>query len=147
MAKQISQTITSIQEDIISITYKGRRYRINITKELQINENIINNQLKELPSNYAFLQLLRDYYVNKRNKLQKEMETSYHNAWVYYKESGSISNDLAEHKAASNAKYLSICKRYEKINYKTTKLFSVCKAYETRERIIQSLNANLRKQQ
>ena len=147
MAKQIQQSITSIQEDILSIVYMGKRYRVNITKELQINENVINTQLKELPSNYAFLQLCRDYYVNKRNKLNREMETAYHEAWVFYKESGSISNDLAEHKAASNSKYLSICKRYEKINYKTTKLFSVCKAYESRERIIQSLNANLRKQQ
>ena len=146
MARQIQPTINNIQNDIIQVVYQGKKYKIDVTKELQISESIINTQLKELPSNYAFLQLLRDTYLNKRNRLQKEMETAYHNAWVFYKESGSISNDLADHKAASNAKYLSICKRYERINNKTTKLFSVCKAYETRERIIQSLNANLRKE-
>lgn len=148
MAKEIQQStsVNKIKNDKLVIFYKGKRYVIDVTRELQVDENIINTQLKQHPSNYAFLCLVKDYYINQRNKLQREMETSYHKAWVYYKESGGISNDLAEHKAASNSKYLSISERYEKINFKANKLISVCKAYESREKIIQSLNANLRKQ-
>ena len=148
MAKEIQQitSVNKIKNDKLVIIYKGKRHVIDITRELQVDENIINSQLKQHPSNYAFLSLIKDSYINQRNKLQREMETAYHKAWVYYKESGGISNDLAEHKAASNPKYLSISERYEKINFKANKLISVCKAYESREKIIQSLNANLRKQ-
>lgn len=148
MAKKVqsASSINQIKDDKLVIIYKGKRFVINVTKELQVDENIINSQLKQHPSNYAFLCLVKDHYINKRVKLERERDTAYHKAWVYYKESGGISNDLAEHKAASNPKYLSISERYEKINFKANKLISVCKAYESREKIIQSLNANLRKQ-
>ena len=45
-----------------------------------------------------------------------------------------------------NPKYLSIEERYLKAVYKANKLISICRAYESRERIIQTLSANIRKQ-
>lgn len=143
-------TTTSIHEitnDSLKLSYQGRKYEIQITTELQINENIINTQLQRSPSNYAFLCLVRDEAIHRREKLDKEKDIAYSNAWVNYKESGNISNDLAGHKATIHPKYISICERFEMANHKANVLISICKAYENRERILQTVSANLRKQQ
>lgn len=141
------QTINEIKNDTLSLFYKGKRVTINLTQELSINENVINGQLKNSPSNYAFLCLLRDRAIYKRDKLEKKQQQAYSNAWVYYKESGNINNDLADHKATIHSKYVSITERLDKINYRVNILTSACKAYESREKIMQTVSANLRKQQ
>ena len=42
---------------------------------------------------------------------------------------------------------MSLEDNYLKAVYKANRLISICKAYESRERIIQTISANLRKQQ
>ena len=59
--------INLIKDDILSVVYKGKKIDINITKELSIDENLIDSQLKNQPSNYALLSLLRDDYIKKRD--------------------------------------------------------------------------------
>lgn len=143
MEKKISEII----DDIISVKYKGKIVTINITKELSIDENIINSQLKNIPSSYAFLCLLRDNLIKKRDTLEREKNIAYSKAWLFYKESDNrLNNDTANHKAMVNPKYLSIEERYLKAVHKANKLISICRAYESRERIIQTLSANIRKQ-
>lgn len=143
MEKKISEII----DDVISVKYKGKLVTINITKELSIDENIINSQLKNIPSSYAFLCLLRDNLIKKRDTLEREKNIAYSKAWLFYKESDNrLNNDTANHKAMVNPKYLSIEERYLKAVHKANKLISICRAYESRERIIQTLSANIRKQ-
>ena len=67
----MEKTINSIKDDTISVKYKGKIITINITKELAIDENILNNQLKNTPSSYAFLCLLRDRYIKRRDLLER----------------------------------------------------------------------------
>ena len=43
-----------------------------------------------------------------------------------------------------NPKYHSIEERYLKAGHKANKLISICRAYESWERIIQTLSANIR---
>ena len=43
--------ISEIDDNIIKVKYKGKTLIINISEELSINENIINSQLKSIPSN------------------------------------------------------------------------------------------------
>lgn len=142
------ETINQIKDDILNIVYQGKKISINITEELAINESTINNQLKNLPSNYAFLCLLRDKAIKKANKLEKEKDEAFSKAWIFYKESDpKINNDMASHKAVTNSKYQSLEKKYLIAQDKATRLSSICRAYESRERIIQTISANLRKQQ
>ena len=47
--------LSEIDDNIIKVKYKGKTLIINISEELSINENIINSQLKNIPSNYAIL--------------------------------------------------------------------------------------------
>lgn len=143
----MEKKISEIRDDIISVKYKGKIVTINITKELSIDENIINSQLKNIPSSYAFLCLLRDNLIKKRDTLEREKNIAYSKAWLFYKESDNrLNNDTANHKAMVNPKYLSIDERYLKAVHKANKLISICRAYESRERIIQTISANIRKQ-
>lgn len=143
----MEKKISEIRDDVISVKYKGKIVTINITKELSIDENIINSQLKNIPSSYAFLCLLRDNLIKKRDTLEREKNIAYSKAWLFYKESDNrLNNDTANHKAMVNPKYLSIEERYLKAVHKANKLISICRAYESRERIIQTLSANIRKQ-
>lgn len=143
----MEKKISEIRDDIISVKYKGKIITINIIKELSIDENIINSQLKNIPSSYAFLCLLRDNLIKKRDALEREKNIAYSKAWLFYKESDNrLNNDTANHKAMVNPKYLSIEERYLKAVHKANKLISICRAYESRERIIQTLSANIRKQ-
>lgn len=143
----MEKKISEIRDDVISVKYKGKSVTINITKELSIDENIINSQLKNIPSSYAFLCLLRDNLIKKRDTLEREKNIAYSKAWLFYKESDNrLNNDTANHKAMVNPKYLSIEERYLKAVHKANKLISICRAYESREKIIQTLSANIRKQ-
>lgn len=143
----MEKKISEIRDDVISVKYKGKLVTINITKELSIDENIINSQLKNIPSSYAFLCLLRDNLIKKRDTLEREKNIAYSKAWLFYKESDNrLNNDTANHKAMVNPKYLSVEERYLKAVHKANKLISICRAYESRERIIQTLSANIRKQ-
>lgn len=144
----MEKKISEIKDDCISIRYQGKIYTINISEELSINENILNTQLKNHPSNYAFLCLIRDKYIRKRDRLEKEKDIAYSKAWLFYKESDSrLNNDTVSHKALTNNKYITLEKQFLKISDKANRLISICKAYEVRERILQTLAANLRKQQ
>ena len=140
--------INQIKDDILSVVYKGKKIDINITKELSIDENLIDSQLKNQPSNYAFLSLLRDDYIKNRDKLEAEKDYQYSNIWLYYKTSDNrLNNDTVHNKVITNIKYQDILSRYQKVSDKANKLISICRAYETRERILQTISANLRKQQ
>ena len=57
-----------------------------------------------------------------------------------------MTNDMANHKALGSSKYKTAEKAFLKASYKASKLISICRAYESRERILQTLSANLRKE-
>ena len=101
--------LSEIDDNIIKVKYKGKTLIINISEELSINENIINSQLKSIPSNYAFLCSIRDDYIKKRDILEREKDLAYSEAWLFYKTSDNkMNNDTVSHKALTNRKYRSI---------------------------------------
>ena len=142
-----TESIKTIKSDILKVKYQGKIIRINITKELSINESIINSQLKDSPSSYAFLCMLKNKYIKERDKLDREKEIAYSEAWLYYKSSDSkMNNDIANHKANTNKKYISIYNKWQKISNIVENLISICRAYENRENILRTISANLRKE-
>lgn len=142
-----TESIKTIKSDILKVRYQGKIIRINITKELSINESIINSQLKDSPSSYAFLCMLKNKYIKERDKLDREKEIAYSEAWLYYKSSDSkMNNDTANHRANTNKKYISIYNKWQKISNIAENLISICRAYENRENILRTISANLRKE-
>lgn len=130
----------------LKVKFEGNIITIDIAKELSINENIINSQLRESPSSYYILCSLRDKYIRERDLLAREKEEAYSQAWIYYKDANERwNNDYVSHKANLNKKYASICERHLKAVEKANKFISICRAYESRENILRTINANLRK--
>lgn len=56
----------------LKVKFEGKLIEIDIQKELSINENIINSQLRESPSSYYILCSLRDKYIKERDLLARE---------------------------------------------------------------------------
>ena len=129
----------------LKVKFEGRTIEIDIQKELSINENLINSQLRESPSSYYVLCSLRD---KERDALAREKDEAYSAAWIFIKESNErFNNDYVAHKANISPKYKSIYQRYLKAVEKANKYISICRAYESRENILRTINANMRKQQ
>lgn len=55
----------------LKVKFEGKLIEIDIQKELSINENIINSQLRESPSSYYVLASLRDKYIKERDASSK----------------------------------------------------------------------------
>jgi hypothetical protein len=130
----------------ITVKIDGEVISIDISKELTINENIINSQLKESPSSYYLLCRVRDKYIKRRDALAREKDEAYSKAWTYLKDCNERwNNDYVSHKANVNNKYCSLYQRYLRAVDKANLFISICKAYEDRSNILRTLNANLRK--
>lgn len=132
----------------LKIKYNGQHYTIDLNKELSINENLIGSQLRDSPSSYYLLCTIRDKYIKERDSLAREKEYAYSQLWTYYKDSNERwNNDYVDNKVKQSKKYSSICDRYIKAQEKANQFISLCRAYESRENILRTISANLRKQQ
>lgn len=130
----------------LKIKIDGVYYTIDLKKELSIDEDELDSQLKQASFNYAILCKARDYLIKKRDLLFREKEEAYSKAWLFYKEANERwNNDYVANKANTNSKYKSLCERYIKACEKTNELITLCKAYENRLDVLRTLNANLRK--
>lgn len=138
--------INQINLKPITVKIDGETFTIDIAKELTINENLINSQLKESPSSYYILCRVRDKYIKRRDALARAKDEAYSKAWTYLKDSNERwNNDYVSHKANANNKYASLYQRYLRAADKANLFISICKAYEDRSNILRTLNANLRK--
>lgn len=133
---------------MVTLLYKGKKVKINVSEELAINEQTINSQLKEIPSSYGFILMLRSKAIKERNLLDRQKEMAYSEAYLFYKDSkaSGMTNEMANHKANTNQKYSSLYEAWLKACNRASILDDICKAFESRERIIQTLSANLRKE-
>lgn len=139
--------INEIKDNTLEVKYQGKKVLINITKELEINESTINSQLKDSPSSYAYLCSLRDKAIKKRDKAEKDKNMKFSELWVYYKNSDpKMTNDMATHRATSSKKYQDAEDEFIKASYEANKIISFCKAFESRERLLQTISSNLRKE-
>lgn len=131
----------------LKVKFQGKLIKIDIQKELSINENLMNSQLKDSPSSYYILCSIRDKYIKERDALAREKEDTYATQWVYFKDSNERwNNDYVSNKVLSSKKYRSVCDRYLEAAAKAAQLISICSCYLSRENILRSLNANVRKQ-
>ena len=131
----------------IKVKFQGKVIKIDIQKELSINENLMNSQLRDSPSSYYVLCAIRDKYIKERDALAREKEDTYATQWVYFKDSNERwNNDYVSNKVLSSKKYRSVCERYLEAVSKAAEYISICNCYQSRENILRSLNANVRKQ-
>ena len=131
----------------LKVKYQGKIITIDIQKELTIDRNKLESQLREVPSSYYILCSVRNTYIRRRDSLARERDEAYSKAWTYLKDANPTwNNDYVSNKANSNHKYVSLSNKYLKAAEKAAMLIDLCKAYESTEGILRTLSANQRRQ-
>lgn len=131
----------------LKVKYQGKVITIDIPKELTIDRNKLESQLREVPSSYYILCSVRNTYIRRRDSLARERDEAYSKAWTYLKDANPTwNNDYVSNKANSNHKYVSLSNKYLKAAEKAAMLIDLCKAYESKEGILRTLSANQRRQ-
>ena len=131
----------------LKVKYQGKVITIDIQKELTIDRNKLESQLREVPSSYYILCSVRNTYIRMRDSLARERDEAYSKAWTYLKDANPTwNNDYVSNKANSNHKYVSLSNKYLKAAEKAAMLIDLCKAYESKEGILRTLSANQRRQ-
>ena len=131
----------------LKVKYQGKIITIDIQKELTIDRNKLESQLREVPSSYYILCSVRNTYIRRRDSLARERDEAYSKAWTYLKDANPTwNNDYVSNKANSNHKYVSLSNKYLKAAEKAVMLIDLCKAYESKEGILRTLSANQRRQ-
>lgn len=133
---------------IVKFVYGKKRVEIDLSKEWEITETTINSHLCNQSANYAFLSMVKNEYCSKRDEAEKEKDEAFSKAYISYKESNPrITNELATHKANSSAKYQLAYEKYIKAKKNADDLISLCRAYEMKAQMMQTVSSNLRKEQ
>ncbi len=131
----------------LKVKYQGKVITIDIQKELTIDRNKLESQLREVPSSYYILCSVRNTYIRRRDSLARERDEAYSKAWTFLKDANPTwNNDYVSNKANSNHKYVSLSNKYLKAAEKASMLIDLCKAYESKEGILRTLSANQRRQ-
>ena len=131
----------------IKVKYQGKVITIDIQKELTIDRNKLESQLRDIPSSYFILCSVRNNYIKRRDALSRERDEAYSRAWTFLKDANpSWNNDYVSHKANANHKYVSLSNKYLKAAEKASMLIDLCKAYESKEGILRTISANQRRQ-
>ena len=131
----------------LKVKYQGKIITIDIQKELTIDRNKLESQLREVPSSYYILCSVRNTYIRRRDSLARERDEAYSKAWTYLKDANPTwNNDYVSNKANSNHKYVSLSNKYLKAAEKAAMLIDLCKAYESKEGILRTISANQRRQ-
>lgn len=131
----------------IKVKYQGKVITIDIQKELTIDRNKLESQLREVPSSYYILCSVRNTYIRRKDSLARERDEAYSKAWTFLKDTNPTwNNDYVSNKANSNHKYVSLSNKYLKAAEKASMLIDLCKAYESKEGILRTLSANQRRQ-
>lgn len=134
----------------VSINLGPKSFSFNLNDELMIDENGMTEELKSQPSYYGYLGMLRVKLQRKVDDLKIEVSKEYAN--LYFKfENKEASNraeaaKVAKYKTESNPLYIAKCNQLNKAQ-EDLGIIQVClDSFEQRSRMIQSLNANLRKE-
>ena len=136
----------------ITIKYGGDKFNFNLFEELVINENKINTELKEQPSSYGFLLLLHKKLVRVKDDLDLEKDKTW--AQAYLKAKGTtddntgrpMANDSAKEMATADRKYIKSAQKLNKAKETADLVGSCCRSFEQRGHLVQSIAANLRKE-
>lgn len=134
----------------IRIKFGNESFNFNLFEELQVNENIINDEIKIQPSISGFLGTMLTKLERIREDKEAEMNKVYHKLFTLNKskvvDSGRYaSDDLSKSMVISSRKYQDALKNYL-IAKENASLIKTCvNSFEQRSFLIQTLSANLRK--
>lgn len=135
----------------IQITYGDEKFNFNLFKELVVDENKINQEIKDQPSASGFLSMLSIKLLRVSRDKRAEMEKAY--AKEYTKHKNAIDPDTNRLYPKETAKELATKSKifqdavleYHQAEENYGIIKSCVEAFEQRYSLIQTLSANIRK--
>jgi len=135
----------------IDIHYGSENFKFNLNEEIKVDENKINQEIKNQPSSYAFLSMLHVKLIRHAQDKKKEMEKMYAKLYVKYKnqidpKTNRPTNDsLAKEKVINSIRFYELVDEYNRIQFEANVIEVCVKSFEQRYSLIQTLSANIRK--
>lgn len=136
----------------ISVTYGEEKIVFNLKEELRIDENIINNELKNQPSSYAFIAMLHKKLVRKSVDSEKKTDRAFAKAFIKNKTSVDestgrvMSKEVAKEKAELDPVYIKLQKQSSQCKEDADIVYVAVRSFEQRQSLIQTISANLRRE-
>ena len=136
----------------ISVLYGAEKITFNLREELTIDENIINKQLTEQPSSYAFLAMLHKKLVRLSIDSDKKSDRAYAKAFIKEKTAvdpstnRATSKEVAKEKAELDLIYIKMQKKASQAKEEADIVYVAVRAFEQRQSLIQTISANLRRE-
>ena len=136
----------------ISLTYGDEKITFNLKEELKIDENIINRELKEQPSSYAFIAMLHKKLVRRSLDSDKKADRAFAKAFIKNKTSVDqstgrvMSKEVAKEKAELDPIYIKLQKQSSQSKEDADVIYVAVRSFEQRQLLIQTISANLRRE-
>lgn len=134
----------------INIRYGGEKISFSLIKELRLNENALNDELKHQPSKYGFCLLVHKKLLTEFEKLKLQSNKIYGKLYFQAKEKKSsvtgrlYSDDLAKAWVLKHPQYISSQLACIKAKDDADAIYSCIRALEQRKDLAQSISSNLR---
>jgi len=135
----------------VKFSYGDEEYSFNLFSELVVNENVINKEIKEQPSSYAFLGMLHKKLIRIAKDKERQAEKIWSGLYIMNKEKlddltgRPTTNELAKEKATYAKKYQEAIKAQIAAEHNAGVIEVCVKSFEQRSNLIQTLSANIRK--
>jgi len=133
----------------IKIKYGDEQINFNIFEELKISEVIINREIKEQPSYYAFLLLVQKHLLTRFEKLKQKRKQIYGRLYLKAKErqnQGRPYNDeMCKAWVESHKAYVRVTDDCIEARDHADKVYAVVEGFRQRGNLLQTLSSNNRK--
>lgn len=129
----------------VSLQYGDELIKFNLTKEVKIDPETIEDELLNQPTYYAFLIMLQSKLIRKFKDQEVEVRKIYAKLFEGNKDEG-MANDLAKETAIANEKYTSAQKLLNEYEQNMNDIIGCVKSFEMRKDLLQTLSANIRKE-
>ena len=133
----------------ININYGGKRIRFNLFQELRISEAIINEEIQNQPTHYAFISVLQKKLQTRFEELKQERKRVYSELYLRGKRKKTNNRPYSDEMCKA---YVEVHPRYRKITDECIKarddadiLYSCVMAFIQKANLLQTLSSNNRK--
>jgi len=152
MPKKILKYASSSDLMNIQIFYGDERFRFNLYEEIIINENQIEEEIKNQPSAYSFLSMLRTKLKRNLADAEFELNKTYGRVFNEHKSkvdrlSGRVpGDDTVVSRVYCDPDYAEAAEKTRALKHEVEVIETCVRSFEQRKDLIQTLAANLRKE-
>ena len=135
----------------VSITMGKKKFTFNLHDELLINAETIEDELKDQPSYYGYLGMLKNKLQRKVDDMKIEINKKYANLYLKFKDESDESNKAeaarsAKYKVEKNPTYIGMEKKLNKYKEHLGVIETCLDSFDQRSRMVQSINTNRRQE-